>query len=128
MVGKNIKSYREAKHLTQEELSEKLCVTRQALSNWEREKTEPDIDTLHRISEALEVSIEELIYGESRKRYQIVFNKHTAQQTVNNSVVLGTALATVISYINWNSIGWAILHGMFGWGYVIYYIIKYGWH
>ena len=39
----------------------------------------------------------------------------------------GAVLAMVISYVNWNSIGWAILHGIFNWGYVIYYIIKYGW-
>ncbi len=128
MVGKNIKSYREDKKITQEELAQKLSVTRQAVSNWECAKTEPDIDTLHKISAALDISIEELIYGERRKNYQIVFNKHNAQQSVNNSVILGTALAAVVSYVNWGSIGWAILHGLFGWGYVIYYIIKYGWN
>ena len=37
----------------------------------------------------------------------------------------GTALAMVISYSNWHSIGWAILHGIFSWGYVIYYAIRY---
>jgi hypothetical protein len=37
----------------------------------------------------------------------------------------GTALAMVISYSSWHSIGWAILHGIFSWGYVIYYAIRY---
>jgi hypothetical protein len=37
----------------------------------------------------------------------------------------GTALAMVISYSRWHSIGWAILHGIFSWGYVIYYAIRY---
>ncbi len=36
MVGKNIKRFREEKKMTQDELAEKLCVTRQAISNWER--------------------------------------------------------------------------------------------
>ena len=41
-------------------------------------------------------------------------------------VSLGTTLAVVISYTAWQSIGWAILHGIFGWFYVLYYIITYG--
>ncbi len=83
---------------------------------------------MHKIAEIFEISIEELIYGERQKKYQIIFNKHNAQQTVNNSVILGTALAAVISYVKWQSIGWAIFHGMMNWVYVIYYIIKYGWN
>lgn len=40
---------------------------------------------------------------------------------------IGTILAMIISYAKWGSIGWAILHGLFSWFYVIYYIIMYGW-
>jgi hypothetical protein len=40
-------------------------------------------------------------------------------------ISFGCALAMVISYANWNSIGWAILHGILGWLYVIYYALKY---
>lgn len=67
MVGYNIRRFREAKGLTQEQLAERLNVTRQAVSNWETEKTQPDIDTLQRIAQVLEVSVEELIYGEKRE-------------------------------------------------------------
>ncbi|MBQ7299457.1 MAG: hypothetical protein IJW77_06410 [Clostridia bacterium] len=45
--------------------------------------------------------------------------------SVNVGVTFGSALAMVISYVTWKSVGWAILHGVFGWGYVIYYLIKY---
>ena len=38
----------------------------------------------------------------------------------------GSCLAMVISYVTWNSIGWAILHGLLGWIYVVYFVIKYG--
>ncbi len=131
MVGKNIKKYREGKKLTQDEIAEKLSVTRQAVSNWENGKTEPDIETLHKLAEAFEVSIEELIYGERRKNFYII-HKHVskeeaAQDAVNLSSVVGAALAVVISYAKWQSIKWTILHGFLGWIYVIYYIIKYGW-
>ena len=38
---------------------------------------------------------------------------------------MGVVLAMIISYVNWHSIGWAILHGLLNWGYVLYYIIRY---
>ena len=34
----------------------------------------------------------------------------------------GTALAMVISYDRWHSVGWAILHGIFSWIYVVYFL------
>jgi len=48
-----------------------------------------------------------------------------SDNTVSYGITLGTCLATVISYTNWESIPWAILHGIFSWGYVIYFAIKY---
>lgn len=68
MVGKNIKFFREKKNITQSELADKLCVTRQAVSNWENGKTEPDIEMLNKIASVLEISIEELIYGFKREQ------------------------------------------------------------
>lgn len=125
MVGKNIKKVREEKGLTQEALAEKLNVTRQAVSNWENEKTQPDIDTLHNIADILEVDIERLIYGKERKW---TVEKHVhIEKTVDTGAAVGAALAVVISYVKWKSIGWAILHGLLNWIYVIYYIIQYGW-
>ena len=47
------------------------------------------------------------------------------RKTVKTGVSFGSALAMVISYSAWHSIGWAILHGIFGWIYVLYYIIRY---
>lgn len=122
MVGKNIKAFREQKNLTQEQLAEQLNVTRQAVSSWETEKTQPDVETLHKIACALECSVEELIYGERRK-FTIVNNVN--KKTVTEGLSFGSALAIVISYVEWKSIGWAILHGLFGWVYVIYYVIRY---
>jgi len=40
-------------------------------------------------------------------------------------ITFGSALAMIISYTNWHSIPWAILHGICSWGYVLYYAIKY---
>lgn len=37
---------------------------------------------------------------------------------------LGAALAIVLSYVKWHSIGWAILHGFCSWFYVLWF----WWH
>lgn len=56
-------------------------------------------------------------------------NNGRSQTIVKNSVKtgisFGSALAMVISFSTWHSVGWAILHGIFSWFYVIYYIIRY---
>lgn len=46
-------------------------------------------------------------------------------KTVKAGISFGSALAMVISYVNWHSVGWAIFHGLLSWVYVIYYIIRY---
>ncbi|WP_298019904.1 helix-turn-helix domain-containing protein [uncultured Dysosmobacter sp.] len=62
-VSKHIRRLRTAKHMTQEELAERLFVTRQAVSAWETGKALPDVETLERIAEALGVEVAEIIYG-----------------------------------------------------------------
>jgi hypothetical protein len=47
------------------------------------------------------------------------------KKTVKTGISFGSALAMVISYTAWRSIGWAIIHGIFSWFYVLYYIIRY---
>lgn len=66
-VSKSIKKYRTASGLSQNELANKLFVTRQTVSSWENGRTQPDIEALQKLSEALSVSVEELIYGELPK-------------------------------------------------------------
>ena len=64
VVAKNIKELRNSKNISQEDLAKTLNVTRQAISNWENNKAQPDIDMLMAISKALGVEMTELIYGE----------------------------------------------------------------
>ena len=53
-------------------------------------------------------------------------NKSTAvKKTVKTGITFGSALAMVISYTAWHSVGWAIFHGLLSWVYVIYYVLRY---
>lgn len=124
LVSNSIKKLREEKGMTQDVLAEKLCVTRQAISNWETGKTQPDIETLTRLAEIFDVSVERIIYGSERQK-RIVQVIRNVQIGPKEGIGMGACLAMIISYAKWQSIGWAILHGAFNWAYVIYYIIKY---
>ncbi len=62
MENQNIlKSLREAHHLTQEQLAERVMVTRQAVSRWENGETQPSTDTLRLLSREFDVTINTLL-------------------------------------------------------------------
>lgn len=62
-IGKNIRAARIRKKMTQDELAEKLFVTRQTVSNYETGRSRPDVEYLMSISEILGVELNELLYG-----------------------------------------------------------------
>ena len=62
-IGGTIKKLRTGQGLTQDQLAEKLYVTRQTVSNWERGTSQPDLEQLETIATALEVDVMTLLYG-----------------------------------------------------------------
>ncbi len=60
-IGYKLKQLRNSKNLTQLDLAHKLGVTYQAISNWENGKNTPDLQTLIKISEVFQVSVDELL-------------------------------------------------------------------
>ena len=62
-IGKNIKTIRQTKEMTQEALADALYVTRQTVSNYENGRSRPDLDMLLKIAEVLETDVNTIIYG-----------------------------------------------------------------
>lgn len=62
-LGERLVEYRKNKKLSQAGLAEKLFVSDKTISSWESNRTVPDLDTLAKISELLEVRITDLLYG-----------------------------------------------------------------
>lgn len=60
-LSKQIKKYRTETNLSQEELADKIYVSRQTISNWENEKNYPDIKSLVLMSEVFQVSLDNLV-------------------------------------------------------------------
>lgn len=76
-IGKFIRELRTSRNMDQQELGEKLFVTRKAISKWEVGRAVPSIDLLKRLAEVFDVSIEELINGEfDKKKTEIKKAKH----------------------------------------------------
>lgn len=63
-INNQIKKYRANMKLTQEELADKIFVTRQTISNWENGKSYPDINSLLLLSKLFDLSLDQLIKGD----------------------------------------------------------------
>lgn len=74
MIGINIKQLRLAKGYTQQQVANFLGITRQAVSSYESDRTQPDFETIKRLAELFDVSFEDVLYGSmhlQEKRKQI---------------------------------------------------------
>ncbi len=63
-IGKQIKKYRTGRKLSQDELADKVYVTRQTISNWENDRNYPDIRSLVLLGNVFGVSLDILVKGD----------------------------------------------------------------
>ena len=61
MLGENIKTYRQKKGYTQEEVANRLHVTRQTISKWEKNYSVPDAEVFVKLADVLEVQTSQLL-------------------------------------------------------------------
>ena len=68
----------------------------------------------------------DFVQSEFTEETNVEDNKSTTvKKTVKSGITFGSALAMVISYTTWKSVGWAIFHGLLSWVYVIYFLLRY---
>ena len=65
-LGQTIQDIRDRENLTQEQFGELFHVTRQTVSNWENEKSYPDLITLIEISDKFDVSLDTMLKGDKK--------------------------------------------------------------
>lgn len=63
-IGNKIKKYREQRNLSQDDLALKVFVSRQTISNWETNKSYPDIKSLSMLTNIFGVSLDEFVKGD----------------------------------------------------------------
>ena len=64
-VGQRIQEHRKKNGLSQEELGQKLCLSRQTVSLWEKDQTLPSVDNLLLLRDIFGISVDELL-GEEK--------------------------------------------------------------
>lgn len=69
-LGERLFELRKTKNLTQDEVAEKLNVTRQTVSKWETNQSSPDFDKIVPICELFEIGVEELITGKKEEKQE----------------------------------------------------------
>lgn len=65
-IGKKLKDARMRSGFTQESVAEKVNVSRQTISNWENEKSYPDIISVIELSNLYSISLDELLKGDEK--------------------------------------------------------------
>ena len=94
-LGKHIKKYRTEAGWSQEELADRVYVSRQTISNWENDKSYPDIKSLVLLSEIFSISIDILIKGDVEIMKREI-DTHEQEKFENNSKVFAVLFIAML--------------------------------
>ena len=96
-IGSKIKAARLEKKLTQEQVAEILGVSRQTISNWENEKSYPDIISVIKMSDCYEVSLGYLLKGEQKMKTYYDYLEESTNVVKSNTN--RNKIITILSYL-----------------------------
>ena len=98
-LSNQIKKYRNELKLSQEELADKVYVTRQTISNWENDKSYPDINSLLLLSSLFEISLDQLIKGDIDVMREKIKENEIKELNRDGSIFTVLLLVTVVSAV-----------------------------
>ncbi|WP_260362676.1 helix-turn-helix domain-containing protein [Leuconostoc falkenbergense] len=97
-IGKRIREYRKIYNLSQEQLADKIFVSRQTVSNWENNKTYPDIQIIVSLSILFNVSLDELIREDLEEmKMKISNNKATKRANIYSLIMICSTIFASLS-------------------------------
>ena len=125
-LNEQIKNYRTEMKFSQEELAEKIYVTRQSISNWENGKTYPDIHSLLLLSSLFGISLDQLVKGDIEIMKEEIKKEEIAKMNRYGKIYTIMLIATAISVVPlfmwlgvWALIPWGII-----WAISMYFAYK----
>ena len=125
-LNEQIKKYRTEMNLSQEELAEKIYVTRQSVSNWENGKTYPDIHSLLLLSSLFGISLDQLVKGDieimKKEIKEAEIKKMNRYGKTYALMLIATAVSAVPLFI-WLGV-WAFIHWGIIWAISLYFAFK----
>ena len=125
-LNEQIKKYRTEMNISQEELAEKIYVTRQSISNWENGKTYPDIHSLLLLSSLFGISLDQLVKGDIEimkkeiKEAEIIKMKCYGR---TYALMLITTAVSAVPLIMWLGV-WAFIPWGIIWAISMYFAFK----
>lgn len=125
-LNTQIRKYRAGMKLSQEELAEKVYVTRQTISNWENGKSYPDIHSLLLLSSLFNVSLDQLIKGDieimKEEIKEVEINKLNRYGTIFTILLVVTIISAVPLALWFDVYGMAA--GVILFGVTMYFVLK----
>lgn len=127
-LGKHIKKYRQEAQLSQEELAFRAYVSRQTISNWENDKSYPDVNSLVLLSEIFQVSLDKLIKGDIDIMKEVIKKEEVKKMNHYGNIYTILFIITIILAVPLVIIMWFGLWGVIPWGIIfaltMYYAFK----
>ena len=121
--GKQIKKLRQEAQLSQEELAERIYVSRQTISNWENDKSYPDVNSLVLLSETFQISLDKLIKGDIEVMKDVIQKEEIEKMNRYGGIYTMMLIASAVSAVPlfmllgvWALIPWGII-----WGIAMYF-------
>ena len=118
-LGKQIKKHRQEVQLSQEELAERVYVSRQTISNWENDKSYPDVNSLVLLSETFQISLDNLIKGDIEVMKDVIQKEEIEKMNRYGKIYTIMLIATAVSAVPlfmllgvWALIPWGIIWGI----------------
>ena len=115
-LGTNIRENRNRLGLSQEQLAEKVFVSRQTISNWENDKSCPDINSLVLMSEVFSVSVDTLIKGDVEEMKKEISKEDRTEFERLSKIFAPLLIACILTpipmahFMGWIGIAlWAVL-------------------
>lgn len=125
-LGKQIRKYRIEGNLSQEELADKVFVSRQTISNWENDKNYPDINSLVLMSEVFHVSLDVLVKGDLERMKKEIDTQEYAEfqkySTIFSLLFVALLLVPVPLVMIFEWFGMVLYIGL--WAIGMYFAIK----
>ena len=125
-LNEQIKKYRTEMNISQEELAEKIFVTRQSISNWENGKTYPDIHSLLLLSSLFGISLDQLVKGDIEIMKEEIKKEEIAKMNRYGKIYTIMLIATAISAVPlfmWLGV-WAFIPWGTIWAISMYFAFK----
>lgn len=117
-IGTQIKKYRNSMGLSQEELAEKIFVSRQTVSNWENNKNYPDIHSLLLLGSLFNVSLGNLIKGDIEIMKEEIEVRETEIKKFNKYAAIFGVLLIASVVLAVPLVKWLGFYAIIPWGII----------